>query len=416
MLPRLLAVALLTGVVWSPAAEASDKKLSWASASKAHWLRLDASLVTDLVIFPRVETGYGVSWHAGPELREARIGAHFQVARIWGGQLDLDLASLDPLSMDLWVESRAWAWLKIRFGRFKIPFGRIQQLAVREQLLLETPLVVGNSRDFRDTGLMLLGELWGRRVSYGLAMVTGSRDLAVDVNELPDLVGSLQLHPMRGLGPWLRNLGLGASFSFGEGPIRRGFRGRTTAGWTFINPPSIRGRQLRWGVNLEWLTHWMTFRAEYMWQRQYREDIEETQRVGTSMVAVGDLEPWTVHGFFTDLTVHVWGRRSLQGPLSGIELTARFESLSFSDGSRQETIPEGVAEHAPLTDSWIQGVSAGLNGYLGWGVRLSLLYQGLRFGRRDLAPDYDSTATPAQDPAAMGHWVHHVFLRAQWSY
>ena len=417
MIFRTLAFLAVFVTASNTRAETIDEKvLSWRDEVKGNHLVINGSIVTDMVIFPRVETGYGKSWHVGPSLREVRIGSDFQLSKVWGGRLDIELSSLDPIRMDMWAEYRALDFLRIRVGRFKIPFGLIQQLGVCEQPLLETPMVIGNPKDFRDTGLMLLGEIWGKRVTYGVAVVTGSRDRAVDVNEKPDIVGSLRVYPFRELGSWFENLGFGTSVSWGLGPLRKGFRGRTMANWTFVNPPSIRGEQLRWGADFEWAMDRVNVRAEYMWQRQVRDSLEDLQLVNGTMMEVGDLEPWVVHGFYTDLKVHVWGKRQGLKPITGVEIVSRFESMHFGDGSHLETIPEGEVDRAPLPDSQIQGVSVGVHGYLGWGVRLTVLYQGLRFGVRALSPDYDSSAIPDQDPEEKGHWVNHFFARAQWVY
>ncbi|MBW2700569.1 MAG: hypothetical protein JRF33_07085 [Deltaproteobacteria bacterium] len=395
---------------------AKDKTLSWSDASGADSLEISGWLAMDFEAFPRVETGYDKSWHLGPDMRVARLRADFQLNRIWGGRLDLELASLDPVKMDMWFEARFWSWLKVRAGHFKTPFGRSQLLSLPDRSLLEAPLVAGNPKDFRDTGLMLHGGFLDKRLEYGLALVTGSRDLTVDVNEKPDFVGRLSIRPLRGLGPWLEGLGLGGSFSWGEGPRRRGFRGRSMAGWTFVVPPGIRGEQLRWGAEFEWLAPVLSFRAEYQWQRQARDGVEDSQRVGGSMVSVGDLEPWKIEGFYAELAAQLWGERDASGPVTGIELSARFESLDFSDGTRMLSTPSGDEDHAPLPDSWVEGLTLGLNGYLDNGLRLSAVYQGLRFGRRELAPDYDADILPAQNPSEAGHWVHHFFLRAQFVY
>ncbi|MBN2495907.1 MAG: hypothetical protein JXR96_15050 [Deltaproteobacteria bacterium] len=406
----LLAWLGLAACLPSLARAEEDRALAWQMGEAR--LELGGWIMTDLAVFPRTETGFGPSWNVEPSLRSARADARFRLTPAWRGRLYADFASLSLT--EAWIEYRPFTFLGLRVGRIRVPFGLAQQSRLADRRLLETPMIAGNTKDFRDVGAALLGRLWRGRIAYSLAAVSGSRDLAVDVNEKPDLAARLVLHPLVGLGPWLEGASLGGSLSWGPGPTRNGFRGRNMSGYSFVEPPVIRGAQLRLGAELSYTAPIVRLAAEYQQVRQAREGLSDNQRIGGSLVAVSDLEPWEIRGFYAELAVQVFGLRDAHGPVEGLEIAGRFESIDFADGKRSVETAEGTEDHAPLADSWVEAWTAGLNYYFEIGLRLSAAWQAVRYGRAELAPDFDPDA--GNDPAAAGHWTHHVFLRAAWVY
>jgi hypothetical protein len=184
------------------------------------------------------------------------------------------------------------------------------------------------------------------------------------------------------------------------------------AGYTFSEPPTIRGVQWRAGAELEWAAPAFRVAGEYQYLSQERDGITDSQRIGAALVPVGDLEPLVVRGWYVEASGHVFGEDDAQGdPRTGLEIAARFESLDFGDGRRTVAVADGEEDHAPLVDSWVEAVTAGVSGYFGWGLRVGLAWQAVRFGRADLAPDHEEGDVSGGDA-----WVHHVFARAQFEY
>ncbi len=406
--------------------------LTWRHG-EGNALSLRGWLAADLRAFPRTEVDYGRSWHVEPALASARVSSRFELRKVVRGRLDLELAEASPDVQEAWFEYRPFELLGLRAGRVKVPFGMAPQLSVPDYRLLGAPMVFGNSKDFRDAGFLVLGDWKDGFVGYAFGAVLGSRDVAVDVNDKPDVVGRLLLHAPADAGNWLSGLHLGAATTWGDGPTRHGFRGRTLAGHSFLNPPSTRGEQLRMGAELEYVTPWFRLAAEYTRTIQQRDGVRENQKVGKAYAEVADLDDYRVDGGYAEAAVHLFGKRALRwsqpdgagdghgddpgssfAPLSGLELCGRLETLEVGDGDRLVDVDAGTEDHAPLADTSVLGVMAGINYYFEPGIRLTLAWQGLRFEDGSLAPDYvppETTEEPAVVPGAA--WTHQLFLRAQ---
>jgi hypothetical protein len=409
--------------------------LTWRSGT-GNALSLRSWLATDLRAFPRTEVDYGRSWHVEPSLVSARVSSRFRLWQVVRGRLDLELAEASPDVQEAWFEYRPFELFGLRAGRAKVPFGLAPQLSVPDYRLLGAPMVFGNSKDFRDAGFLVLGDWKDGFVGYAVGAVLGSRDVAVDVNDKPDLTGRILLHAPADAGNWLSGLHVGTSATWGEGPTRHGFRGRTLAGHSFLNPPSIRGEQLRLGAEVEYATPWFRLAGEYTRTVQQRDGIVENQKVGKAYAEVADLEDYAVSGWYSEASVHLFGKRALRwaqadgsdvegqaddsgsslAPRSGLELCGRFETLDVSDGHRLVEVDAGNEDHAPLADTFVMGITAGINYYFEPGIRLTLAWQGLRFDDATLAADYvppETADEPAAEPGSA--WTHQLFLRAQLS-
>ncbi|MBN1772314.1 MAG: hypothetical protein JXB32_13680 [Deltaproteobacteria bacterium] len=390
----------------------TDRLLSWR-ADDGSFLWLGAWVLTDFQAFPRTETGYGASWDADFMLRAAHGTVRFRWGEWMCGRLDGEFSDASAEVQDAWLEYCGLApFFQVRAGRFRVPFGLVQQFSTPELKLQDAAMVAGNPKDYRDLGLELHGAFWLDRVRWAVAAVTGSRDIAVDVNERPDVVGRLTFHPLMGFGAWFERLSFGGSGGWGEGPTRHGFRGRNSADYTFLAPATVRGARWRAGAELEWVTPGFRLAAEYQHGAYDRDGVTDSQRIGGSMVTVEDLDSQEVWGWYVELSGHPYGGVDAQGdPRDGLELAARFEHLEFGDGDRPLHTDAGTEQHAPLIDSWVQAVTAGASWYFGFGLRLSAWYQAMRYGRAALASDHEDG-----DPEEGEAWVHHVFARAQFVY
>lgn len=376
-------------------------------------LALHGLLALDLLAFRRTEVGFGPSTNVDLVLRTARLRLEV-TPQCWAARFDLDLSGHDSVIEEAWVEYRGLGFLAVRFGRLRVPFGLAQNVEVADLKLMETPMIAGNPKDFRDIGVVVAGALGGNRMRWAFGAVTGSRDLAVDVNERPDAVGRLTFTPVPSGSDWVRGLHVGASGTYGSGPTRHGFRARTITGHTFDPPPTIRGVQWRVAGELEWRTPTFRIAAEVQRVSQARKELTDNQQIDGAMVAVGPLRADVISGWTTELSWHVWGARNLERPLTGIELCARYEHLAFGDGTDLRDGDGGTEDHAPLVDSHADAVTAGANFHLGHGVRLTAAWQAVWFGDETVAPDWvePDPVPPDFQPGPSGP-SHQVMLRAQ---
>jgi hypothetical protein len=380
-LGALLVLALAGPVTAEPAG------LTWQSHSYDVTLTLHGWLITDAVAFRRTEVGYGPSWNVGLDQRAARLSARLDLPHDLRARLDLDLAGGDPWVQEVWFDYVPSDYVGVRVGRLRVPFGYAQQLAVPDLRLPENPSLTGNPKDVYDVGVVVHGAAFGL-LEWAIGAVTGSRDVSIDVNDQPDLVGRFVVRPLPDAGAWLDGLALGVSGSWGKGPVRHAFRGLLACDATFLDPPNVRGVAWRAGADLVWTTPWTRLVVEAQHLNQAREDLTDTQ----GGVAVGDLDPFTVTGFYVEGEVRVVG---------GLSLAGRFESMDFGDGDR--TI--GTENHGPLDDSWMEAITVGVNLELDGGVRFGVAWQGARFGKDD--------AGASIAPDGSDGLYHQLFARAQ---
>ncbi|MBN1944247.1 MAG: hypothetical protein JW797_01170 [Bradymonadales bacterium] len=386
--------------------------LRW-SLGHGVWLETQAWLGLDALTYPRTEMGFGSSQHANLVLRRAVVSQQIGLGPSLLFRFDVDLSEYDPIMEYAWVQYRPFPFLAVQAGRIQVPFGLAQMTSFSDLKLIGRPIVAGSAKDRRDAGLLLWGNLWGGRIGYRLGAVSGSRDLAVDVNDTPDGVGMLEVLPFLGGNPWIRDLRLVGFATYGSGPTRHGFRGRTTAEYTFFSPPTIRGVQWRAGGGLQWRTDHFQLVGEYQYINQERDGIEVSQRVGEQTRMVGELEPYVIQGYSIEGSWHIFGRRSLDRPITGLEVAARFEQLDLSDGEKLVETAEGTEDHAPLVEAGVDGITAGINAYFGHHLRLSLVWQGLFFSDETLAPNWEASTTDQTSGSQDSDLIHHWFLRIQ---
>lgn len=389
----------------------AGERILWSSEDGSR-LGVEAWAIADVRAFPRTEVDYGKSWNVEPALASARLRFNFQTGEDWGARLDGEFAEVNPDVQEAWFEFHRFSWMTVRAGRIKVPFGNYTQRSAPRYDMISAPMFFGNSKDFKDIGVMITGEWENGYIDYTVAGVTGSRDISINVNEMPDVVGRVLVHAPADSNPWLRGLRGGVSGSWGEGPTRQGFRGRTPSGHSFANPPEIRGAQFRLGAELGWDTPYFSLLGEWTRTTQDRKGVTVQQRVGTTYLPVGDLEAYRVEGWYAEGTLRI--SSLVTGPQTehaGFELSLRFETLDFGDGQKNIQVDAGVEDHAPEADSDLYAPAAALHFWPTSYVRLSIAWQGILFDDATFAPDYEGKE--AVGTSAKSAWFHQFFLRAQ---
>lgn len=382
------------------------ERLQWKDGDLS--LSLRGWILTDLIALPRAEATFGPSWNVQPFLRSARLSAAVGLPDALSARLTLELGEINSDVQELWAGYSAGEWLTLRAGRLKVPFGMTQQLALAARPLLEAPLVAGNAKDFYDHGLAGHGTWAGGRILYALGTVSGTRTSSVDVNEQPDLVARVVMCPFGDDDAHLGRLTLGGSGSYGRGPLRNGSRVRTPGEHTVAPPPTIRGVQERLGGELSFRQGRVSLNAEYQWLRQHRSGLTSNASTEEGLHPIGDLAPYVVRGWYVEGSWLLAGETGLPIPKYGVELAARVERLRFGDGTDRQEVGETAVDHAPLLDSSVTGFTTGLSVYSRTGLRLTVAWQQLRFGRADTAPNQSPGASTSD---GAGVWVGHCMAR-----
>jgi phosphate-selective porin OprO/OprP len=181
-----------------------------------HELRLHAVVQSDARIFVG-------GTRAIPDtmlVRRARLSIEGTVFGIADFRIMPDFGAGQTLLQDAYVELHPWAWLRLKFGKFKSPFGLEFLQSDTATVFLERSLA-NNLVPFHDTGLMLGGDVAGGTFSYAAAIMNGAQDGAngpdLTLQDAKDYVGRIFIRPLRTVhhAAWI-NLGFGVAGSYGK--------------------------------------------------------------------------------------------------------------------------------------------------------------------------------------------------------
>jgi hypothetical protein len=348
-------------------------------------LRLSGSLLTQIAISQQTD----FRGNDGTDVELSIRQAYVELFARWKNLsvfIQGDFQLFSATVQQAWIEWAPLAELAVRAGRDYIPFGLSQGIAVEHNPLVERPLATGNEKDLRDVGLWLRGRVAGSSLFYAAGIFNGSRDLMLLENEKPDLAFRAAWEPLGLLPSWQGGiLHFGASFRWGLGPSRQGYRGKLPTEQTFFPPPEVEGEAISAGAELAWWSRWLSVFAEFQFHEQERENITWTDPETFEMIE--NLRPLRVFGYNAGLTSLLWGveGESRGGfppstgprPIKGVELAAMFEDLWIEDG---------VGSTAPLEDVRVMSLFTGLNVFPGRSVIIQAQYILTRFDPQSCSP------------------------------
>jgi phosphate-selective porin OprO/OprP len=153
-------------------------------------------------------------------VRRARLSVEGTIFGIADFRIMPDFAPGQTLLQDAYVELHPWRWLRLKFGKFKSPFGLEFLQSDTATVFLERSLV-NNLVPFHDTGVVLGGDLGGGTFSYAAAVMDGAADGAngpdLITQDAKDYVGRIFVRPLRLVrhAAWV-NLGFGIAGSYGK--------------------------------------------------------------------------------------------------------------------------------------------------------------------------------------------------------
>jgi phosphate-selective porin len=357
-------------------------------------LRLSGNLFTQMAISEQTD----FREHDGVDVELSVRQAYLELFSRWK-TLSLfvqgDFQVFSATVQQAWIEWAPLAEVAVRAGRDYVPFGLSQGIALEDNPFVERPLVTGNEKDLRDIGLWLRGKVAGSSLCYGVGMFNGSRDLKLEENETPDVAFRIAWEPLGLLPSWHGGiLHVGASFRWGLGPSRQGYRGKLPTESTFFQPPEVEGEGLSTGAEVAWWSRWLSVFAEFQYHEQERKNITWTDPV--TFETIESLRPLRVFGYNVGLTSLLWGREgeSRGGfppstglrPVKGVELAARFEELWVEDGA---------GPGAPVEDGRVIDLFAGLNVFPGRSVLVQAQYIMTFFDPRSYSPLHASAFSHA---------------------
>ena len=318
---------------------------------------------------------------ASIDLGKKRLGVSGEIANVIEFQIEAELQKDDPWR-DVYAEFKKYDEVRVRGGRFKIPFSLDENTSARVLDFMFRSLAATHLSPGRDDGVMVFGRVVNGVVNYEAGVFQNDGKNARTNN--PDKVFGGQTIAARVVAEPLRNvkdakadLSVGAAYTTSDVPEGiPGLRGLMVGEQTFFsaNDYPVKGRRRRTGFEVMVAPGPASFKAE--WIRA------ETERLGLS-VEDTDLSPIVGQGWYVSGSYAITGETKsrverpknplFQGGVGSIEVAARVESLEFKSGSGGE--PPSTSPRAEvIVGNRDQVVTLGVNWYVNRFVKIQANY------------------------------------------
>ncbi len=312
-------------------------------------------------------------------LRRVRPVVQGTVGKLFDFYLNPDFAGGTTVLQDAYLDVRATPKLRVRVGKFKVPFG-LERLQSGAGLLFVERALPTSIAPNRDLGLQLHGEWAGGVLQYQAGVFNGVVDggsADADTNDGKDLAARVFVQPWkRGTTKALAKLGLGLAITRGEqsGALPSYRSGGQLAFFSYAAGVSADGRRARLSPQVQWAHARLGLFAEYARSTQ---DV----RRGADLVRVTN-RAWQAAAALT-LTGEaaapgsVTPRRPFDphnGQWGALELAARWNELTIDDAVFRRDLAD-PARAAREARAW----GLGLNWYLNRNVKQSVGFEHTSF-------------------------------------
>jgi len=288
-----------------------------------------------------------------------RIGIEGELFRRFEFQIERSLKQDNENTpwRDVYGDFRISRALRIRAGRFKMPFSMERTTSVADLDFTLRATAVTEIAPGRDEGVMVHGRLADRLFEYeaGVFRHGDGFDIPSDANPWgplgATLVGRIAVAPIEDDNDgFTHDLRFGAAFArnnIPEGP--NSLRGRFISGDEFFDRVFVNGQRTRLGAEGLWSAGRVTLKGELL-----RVTDERKQQAVTGE----DLSNLVVSGAYVTGTYRVFGDRGRRGP--AVDVAARVDRMSFGSANQSDdAFTNPRADHlAPLSkDTWTFGAT-----------------------------------------------------------
>jgi phosphate-selective porin OprO/OprP len=267
---------------------------------------------------------------------------------------------------DVFADVKVHRALHVRAGRFKVPFSLEQLTSGTELDFIARAAAVTDLSPSRDIGVMLHGRLADKAIKYeaGVFEVDATARLWA-AGAIRTLAGRVTVAPLAdGKSRGSDALELSAALLRSDLPEGRGgVSGHLVMGDAFFRPMFVNGTRTRMGASVAWNSMRASVRGELIRSLDTRRG---------QAIDDGDLSDLVSTGGYVAAIWHLAardGRRWGHAPLRGLDLTARFDRLSFGSAS-----PSPDAFLNPRADRVApvgkDAVTAGVNWYVNRWVKV----------------------------------------------
>ena len=288
-------------------------------------------------------------------------------------QIERDLIE-DGDWRDVFVRWNTYRQAQVSAGRFKVPFGREQNVSSSSIDFAARALVSDVVAPGRDKGVMVNGRFLSRGLTYEAGVFNGDGDngrlreeqfaVGAEIEDIgPSFAARVTGTPLRRLAETFETLRVG--FAYGGTSVPEGLnslRGESLYGTVrFFEPVYVNGRRTRMGVEFTYTPGPVGLTAEWMQSR------DERKRQGLGDVDLSDL---VITGWYTAATWLVTGEDKenfenprnplFDGGIGALELAVRYERFGFESAEKiGPAFANPRAEHIlPNSDQiWTFGVN-----------------------------------------------------------
>ena len=295
-----------------------------------------------------------------------RIGVEGRFLGVVAFEIEHEFGDEDQPWRDVFAEFRHWRAIRVRGGRFKIPFGEERLTSVASIDFVHRSLASETLTPGRDTGLEVNGRVAGKVLSYKVGAFQHDGDVSRERTDEPGgrtVAGTLAIAPFGASeSKALSNIELGAAATVGDVPEGlNGLHARTVGGFEAIAPHFVSGRRVRLGAHAKWSAGPVALAGEYLQARD--------ERIAQGLTG-GDLADVIGRGGYVSGTWTLVGELKGSGPKEGlnagrpgaIQLAARAEWLGFSTpGGVGDALRNPRADNILKND--IRSATVGVNWY-----------------------------------------------------
>ena len=323
------------------------------------WSRID--------VHARLQSDYLVRNEADPDaatlgfedrlsLARKRVGVEGMLFDRVGFQVEGEIGDSQPWR-DVYADVKVNRALHIQAGRFKVPFSLEQLTSGTELDFIARAAAVSDLSPSRDIGVMVHGRLADRMVKYeaGVFEVDAASRLWT-AGAVRTLAGRVTIAPLvDGKSRGSDALEISAALLRTDLPEGRGgLSGHLVMGDTFFHPMFVNGARTRVGASVAWNSKRASVRGELIRSMD--------TRLGQAIDG-GDLSSLVSSGGYVAGLWHLAardGHRYGHAPLRALDLTARFDRLSFGSaaGAGDAFLNPRADRVAPIgKDAWTLGVN-----------------------------------------------------------
>jgi phosphate-selective porin OprO/OprP len=249
---------------------------------------------------------------------------------------------------DVFARWRTHRQFEVSAGRFKVPFGREQNVSVSDIDLAARALVSDVIAPARDKGVMVAGRFLQRGFTYEVGVFADDGDNGrlreeqftigeevVDVG--PSFAARVTATPLRAVSDGFETLRVG--LAFGGASVPEGLnslRGRSLYETIeFFEPVYVNGRRTRMGVEFTFAPGPVGLTGEWMQAREQRKnqglgDVDLSDLISTGWYAAAT---WFVTGEDKDNFNNPRGSL-FDGGIGAIELAVRYDELGFESADK----------------------------------------------------------------------------------